>query len=266
MRGRCWARRCTGPLDERVRDRIVAETRGNPLALLELPRGADARRAGRRLRLPGARPLPGRIEERFRRRLERAAGRDPAAAAGRGGRAGRRPALVWRAAARLGIAVDAAAPAAAAGLRRDRRARALPPSARALGGLPGGVARGAAAAHRALARGHGSRGRSRPSRLARRAGVAGAGRGRRRGTRAVGRAGASTRRAGGGGGVPRTGGRAHRRSRPPGRARARRGPGRAAGRRAGGRPAVAVDRRRRARSTSCSGPGWSCCARGSPSP
>ena len=32
-RGRCWIR-CR--LDERVRDRLVAETRGNPLALLEL--------------------------------------------------------------------------------------------------------------------------------------------------------------------------------------------------------------------------------------
>ena len=32
----------TGPLDARVRDLIVAEARGNPLALLELPRGTDA--------------------------------------------------------------------------------------------------------------------------------------------------------------------------------------------------------------------------------
>ena len=31
-----------GPLDERVRARIIAEARGNPLALLELPRDLDA--------------------------------------------------------------------------------------------------------------------------------------------------------------------------------------------------------------------------------
>ena len=40
-----------GPLDERVRDRIVAETHGNPLALLELPARPDAGRAGGRLRV-----------------------------------------------------------------------------------------------------------------------------------------------------------------------------------------------------------------------
>src|SRR3984885_2847296 len=54
-----------GPLDERVRDRIVAETRGNPLALLELPRVVPG--------VSGAASvpeLPGRIEDSFRRRLE----------------------------------------------------------------------------------------------------------------------------------------------------------------------------------------------------
>ena len=43
-----------GRIDERVRDRIVAETRGNPLALLELPRGLSARAGGRRIRPAGA--------------------------------------------------------------------------------------------------------------------------------------------------------------------------------------------------------------------
>ena len=66
-----------GPLDERVRDRIVAETRGNPLALLELPRGLTPAELAGGFGLPGARPLSGRIEESFRRRLERAAGRRP---------------------------------------------------------------------------------------------------------------------------------------------------------------------------------------------
>src|SRR5277367_6587225 len=60
----------TGSLDARVRDLIVAETRGNPLALLELPRGlAPAELAGG-FGLPGAVSLPGRIEESFRRQLD----------------------------------------------------------------------------------------------------------------------------------------------------------------------------------------------------
>jgi len=53
-----------GPLDERVRDRIVAEARGNPLALLELPRGVPGVPG-----VAGASGSPGRIEENFRRRL-----------------------------------------------------------------------------------------------------------------------------------------------------------------------------------------------------
>ena len=42
-----------GPLDERVRDRIVAETRGNPLALLELPRGLTPAELAGGFGLPG---------------------------------------------------------------------------------------------------------------------------------------------------------------------------------------------------------------------
>jgi hypothetical protein len=44
----------SGPLDERVRDRIVAETRGNPLALLELPRGRSAAELAGGFGLPDA--------------------------------------------------------------------------------------------------------------------------------------------------------------------------------------------------------------------
>ena len=59
-----------GRLDERVRDRIVAETRGNPLALLELPRGLTPAELAGGFGLPDARPLASRIEESFLRRLE----------------------------------------------------------------------------------------------------------------------------------------------------------------------------------------------------
>ena len=100
-----------GPLDERVRDRILAETRGNPLALLELPRGVPGVPG-----VAGAPGSPGRIEESFRRRLEvlPAATRRlllVAAAEPTG-----EPGLVWRAAQLLGIGAEVLAPAADAGL------------------------------------------------------------------------------------------------------------------------------------------------------
>ena len=74
-----------------MRDRIVAETRGNPLALLELPRGLTPAELAGGFGLPDALPLSGRIEESFLRRLEALPARHAAAAAGGGGRAGRRP-------------------------------------------------------------------------------------------------------------------------------------------------------------------------------
>jgi DNA-binding CsgD family transcriptional regulator len=56
--------------DERVRERIIAETRGNPLALLELPRGLTAAQLAGGFGMLEAHALRGRIEESFVRRLE----------------------------------------------------------------------------------------------------------------------------------------------------------------------------------------------------
>jgi hypothetical protein len=58
-----------GRLDERVRDRIVAETRGNPLALLELPRGLTVAELAGGFALPNASQLASQIEQSFLRRL-----------------------------------------------------------------------------------------------------------------------------------------------------------------------------------------------------
>ena len=105
-----------GPVDARVRDLIVAETRGNPLALLELPRGLSPAELAGGFGLPAAGALPGRIEESFRRQLaglpEQARRLLVLAAADPSGD----PLLVWRAAGRLGIPVGAGAPAVGAGL------------------------------------------------------------------------------------------------------------------------------------------------------
>ena len=106
----------TGPLDERVRDQIVAETRGNPLALMELPRSLTPGELAGGFGLPGAPAGTDPVEENFLRRVEALpaetrqllllAAADPATD----------PALVWQAAALLGIGIEAAGPAAEAGL------------------------------------------------------------------------------------------------------------------------------------------------------
>ncbi|HEY4464595.1 MAG TPA: AAA family ATPase, partial [Streptosporangiaceae bacterium] len=105
-----------GPLDARIRDLIIAETHGNPLALLELPRGLSPAQLAGGFGLPSAALLTGRIEESFARqlaalpeqtrRLVQLAAADPSGD----------QSLVWRAAERLNLPVQAAAPAVEAGL------------------------------------------------------------------------------------------------------------------------------------------------------
>jgi DNA-binding CsgD family transcriptional regulator len=105
-----------GRLDERVRDRIIAESDGNPLALLELPQGTTAAELAGGFGAAGPLPVTGRIEQSFLRRvtplpqmtqrLLLLAAAEPVGD----------PALLWRAAGNLGISADAAAPAEKSGL------------------------------------------------------------------------------------------------------------------------------------------------------
>ncbi|HEX6451809.1 MAG TPA: AAA family ATPase [Trebonia sp.] len=104
------------PIDARIRDQLIAEARGNPLALLELPRELAPEDLAGGFGLPSALPLAGGVEQNFQRRIGTLprptrrllllAAADPSG----------NTALVWRAAARLGIGTDAAVPAAEAGL------------------------------------------------------------------------------------------------------------------------------------------------------
>ena len=105
-----------GRLDERIADELLAEARGNPLALLELPRGLSPAQLAGGFGLPAALSLSGRIEESFLKRLEALpedtqrllllAASDPTGD----------PALLWRAAERLGIPRPALEPAGSAAL------------------------------------------------------------------------------------------------------------------------------------------------------
>ena len=105
------ARSIPGRLDDSVRDRIIAETHGNPLALLDLPFGMTAVELAGGFELPSGGDLSGRIEDRYRRRvtalpdatrqLMLLAAADPVGDA----------TLLWRAAQTLGVGTEALGPA-----------------------------------------------------------------------------------------------------------------------------------------------------------
>ncbi|BCJ28502.1 helix-turn-helix transcriptional regulator [Actinocatenispora sera] len=95
-----------GPADPGVLNRIIAESQGNPLALLELPRGFTPAELAGGFGLLASVPLPRRIEESFRRQIATltptarqillTAAAEPVGD----------PVLVWRALGRLGVDVD----------------------------------------------------------------------------------------------------------------------------------------------------------------
>lgn len=140
-----------GRLDERVRDRIIAETRGNPLAILDLPHHHTTTELMGTFSSPVARPLAGRLEQSYSRRIRSlppdtqrlllVAAAEPVGDA----------AVLIRAAAHLGIAVDMLAPAEAAGvIELGTRVRFRHPLVRAAAYQSADLAE-RRAAHRALA-------------------------------------------------------------------------------------------------------------------
>ena len=140
-----------GRIDARVRNRIVAEARGNPLALLELPRGMSAVDLAGGYEVPTATDVPGRLETHYLAQIEALpeptqrllllAAADPLGDA----------ALVWRAAGDLAIGADVLRPAEDAGLLTvDARVRFRHPLVRSAVYRAGSAA-DRRAAHRALA-------------------------------------------------------------------------------------------------------------------
>jgi len=110
------ASRMQGRLDDPVRERIVAETRGNPLALLELPQSLTPTELAGGFDLPDAHSRMSRTEQSFLSRFESM----PAATQQLLLTAAAEPvgdvALLWRAAERLGVSPDAVAPGEREGL------------------------------------------------------------------------------------------------------------------------------------------------------
>ena len=134
------SRAVPGPLDDRVRDRIIAETEGNPLALIELSqRMSRSERAGG-FAPPAGGDVPSQLEERYMRRISALptatqrlmllAAAEPLGDAG----------LLWRAAERLSLDPGALGAGDGSRVAGYRRPRSVPPPPGALGGVSSRVA------------------------------------------------------------------------------------------------------------------------------
>jgi DNA-binding CsgD family transcriptional regulator len=105
-----------GPLDERVAQRIIAEARGNPLALLELPHGVSSASLAGGFAVADSLSLESRVEASFRRRVDRLPEETQRLLLVGAAEPTGNPTLLWRAAAELGVPVEAGAPAEGADL------------------------------------------------------------------------------------------------------------------------------------------------------
>jgi hypothetical protein len=106
----------SGPLDSAVCNQIIAESHGNPLALLELPRTWTAADLAGGFGLPGSHAATGKVEQSYARRLVKLPSETPAACARRRREPLGDPVLFRRAAETLGVEIAAADPAVEAGL------------------------------------------------------------------------------------------------------------------------------------------------------
>ena len=114
--GRLFDSVVSGPMDPLVRDRVISETRGNPLALLELPRAWTTAELVEGLSESAGIPLTGRLEFAFAKRLRELPPDTQTLLALAAAEPAGDPALLWSAAQRLGMDWSAAAPAERAGL------------------------------------------------------------------------------------------------------------------------------------------------------
>jgi DNA-binding CsgD family transcriptional regulator len=114
--GQLLASVAQGRIDRGVSERIIAQTGGNPLGLIELGRELSREQLAGEIRLPELLPVGTSLQARYLRQIERmpaetqvlllAAAADPTGD----------PALLWRTGEFLGFGIRAAAPAEAEGL------------------------------------------------------------------------------------------------------------------------------------------------------